>query len=68
MGFPVWHATGVKRKATKPQESGRNLILAACERTRQACNKLSDEERRRLKDKALAIIYGPDAQSSARSR
>ncbi|MBE0541328.1 MAG: hypothetical protein IH623_08080 [Verrucomicrobia bacterium] len=41
---------------------------AVCERTRQRCNQLSDEERRRLKDKALQIIYSANAQTSARSR
>lgn len=41
---------------------------AVCERTRQAGNKLSDEERRRLKDKAIQIIYSTDAQATTRSR
>lgn len=39
-----------------------------CERTRQRCNKLSEEERRRLKDRALQIIYSANAQTTARSR
>jgi len=38
---------------------------AACERTRQRCNKLSDEERRRLRAQALKIIYSADAKASA---
>ena len=41
---------------------------AECERTRQAGNKLSDESRRQLKDKALHIIYSTDAQATTRSR
>ncbi len=41
---------------------------AECERTRQAGNKLSDEARRQLKDKALQIIYSTDAQATTRSR
>ena len=41
---------------------------AVCERTRQVGNKLSDEERRRLKDKALQIIYSADAATTTRSR
>ncbi len=51
----------VKKKhsnACAEAEDERDYILAACERARQRCNKLSDEERRRLRDKALAIIYG----------
>jgi len=68
IGFSIWHVASVKRKATKLQESERDLILDACERTRQACNELTDEKRRRLKDKALSILYGHDAQSPARSR
>lgn len=39
-----------------------------CERTRQAGNKLSEEERRRLKDKALQIIYSAEAATTTRSR
>ena len=38
-----------------------------CERTRQRCNKLSDEERRRLRDVAFRIIYSADAQAPTRS-
>ena len=41
---------------------------AVCERTRQRCNKLSEEERHRLRAEALRIIYSGDAQTSARSR
>jgi hypothetical protein len=42
-------------------------VLAAAEATRQACNKLTREERRELQQRALAIIYGRDAKISARS-
>lgn len=38
---------------------------AVCERTRQRCNKLSDGERRRLRDEALRIIYSADAEAAA---
>ena len=39
-----------------------------CERTRQRCNKLTDEQRRRLQAKALQIIYNADEQAATRSR
>ena len=60
-------------KKTRPSArakaaEGRDYILAACERVRQQCNSLSDEERRQLRLKALRIIYGHDAQPDARSR
>jgi hypothetical protein len=41
---------------------------AVCEENRRFCNKLSDEERRRLRDKALRVIYSADAQATTRSR
>jgi uncharacterized membrane protein len=54
-----------KSSATKPKPVDWE---AECERTRQAGNKLSDEERRRLKDKALQLIYSANAQTPTRSR
>ena len=57
----------MKKKSASQKAKERDALLAACERTRQACNKLSDEERRRLYREALAIIYGHDAQTAARS-
>ena len=39
-----------------------------CEQTRQRCNKLSDEERRSLREKALRLIYSSHAETPARSR
>lgn len=41
---------------------------AVCERTRQRCNKLSEEEHRRLRNEALRIIYSADAEAAACSR
>jgi hypothetical protein len=41
---------------------------SVCERTRQRCNKLSDEERRRYRAEALRIIYSADAKAAARCR
>jgi hypothetical protein len=57
----------MKKPSAKEQQKGRDEIIAAAERTRQACNKLTDEERRDLHQRALAIIYGHDAKISARS-
>ena len=57
----------MKKKSAKEQAKDRADILTASERTRQACNKLTNEERRRLHEKALAIIYGHDAKIPARS-
>jgi hypothetical protein len=61
-------SSAMKKKSVKQQEKECEEILAACERTRQACNKLTDNERRRLHEDALAIIYGHDAKIPARSR
>ncbi|MCU0786471.1 MAG: hypothetical protein MUF81_20990 [Verrucomicrobia bacterium] len=58
----------MKKKSAKQQDKERDEILASCERTRQACNKLPEEERRRYHDLALAMIYGHDAKTTARSR
>jgi hypothetical protein len=41
---------------------------AVCEQTRQRCNKLSSEERRNLREKALRLIYSSNAETPARSR
>ena len=57
----------MKKLSAKEQEKQRAEVLAAAERTRQACNKLTDEERRELQQRALAIIYGQDAKISARN-
>ncbi len=57
----------MKKPSSKAKQTQRDEILAAAERTRQACNQLNDEERRNLHQRALAIIYGHDAKISARS-
>ena len=57
----------MKKLSAKKQSKHRDEILAAAEATRQACNRLSAEERRDLQQRALAIIYGRDAKISARS-
>lgn len=38
------------------------------EETRQRCNKLSDEERERLEEQALRMIYGNPPKAATRSR
>jgi hypothetical protein len=58
----------MKKDSAKEAQKRRNAVLGACERTRQACNQLTDDERRRLREKALAIIYGRDAKVPARRR
>jgi len=58
----------MKKPSIKVQQKREEEILAACERTRQACNKLNDEDRRELRQHALAIIHGHDAKISARCR
>ena len=57
----------MKKPSAKEQEKQRAEVLAAAEATRQACNNLTNEERRELRQRALAIIYGHDAKISARS-
>ena len=58
----------MKKPSIKAQHKREEEILAACERTRQSCNKLNDEERRELRQRALAIIHGHDAKITARCR
>ena len=41
---------------------------AACERTRQRGNKLTDEERHELLEEALRLIYGANATAQTRRR
>ncbi len=57
----------MKKRSVNQQAKDRDDVLAASERTREACNKLTSEERRRLHEKALSIIYGHDAKIPARS-
>jgi hypothetical protein len=47
----------MKKTSVKPKSQPEIDWEAVCERTRQRCNKLSDEERRRLRAQALKIIY-----------
>ena len=51
----------MKKTSAKAQQKQHDETIAAAERTRQACNKLTDEERRELHQRTLAIIYGHDA-------
>ena len=48
----------MKKSPANEQQKQRAWILAGCEENRQRCNKLSDEERKRLREKTLAFIHG----------
>ena len=52
----------------KPVASKKTDWEAECERTRQRCNKLPEDERRILREKALRLIYSSHAEPPARSR
>jgi hypothetical protein len=52
----------------KQREKNHDEVLAAAERTRQRCNKLSEKEMKRLHEQALALIYGHDAKITVGGR
>jgi hypothetical protein len=58
------------KKTATPKPAKKKIDWeAVCEENRQRCNKLTDEERRRLRDHALRIIYSTtDAEAPTRSR
>ena len=58
----------MKKAAASPKTVKKIDWDAVCERNRQKCNKLTDEERRHLRAKALQLIYSSDAETPARSR
>jgi hypothetical protein len=58
----------MRKFAAKEKEARRKRLLAFCQETRQQCNKLTGEERRKLREKTLAFIGERDAEASARSR
>lgn len=58
----------MKKSPANEQQKQRAWILAGCEENRQRCNKLSDEERKRLREKTLAFIHGHDAKAPAGRR
>lgn len=57
----------MKKLSANVQAKQEAEIIAACERTRQTLNKLSNEERRALREKSLTIIHGCDAKISNRN-
>lgn len=57
----------MKKKPTMPKAKKIDWDKV-CEETRQRCNKLSDQERERLEEEALRIIYGNPAKAATRSR
>ena len=56
------------KKVAMPGKGKRIDWDKVCEQTRQRCNKLSDDERRQLRAKALHLIYRSDAKAATRSR
>jgi hypothetical protein len=55
----------MKRKASLRKEKGVNWEKVS-EQTRQRCNGLSEQERRRYRAEALRIIYSTDAETTTR--
>jgi septum formation topological specificity factor MinE len=53
-----------KGSAKERRDKDRLEVFAASERTRQRCNKLTEDQMRALREKALALIYGRDAKIS----
>jgi hypothetical protein len=49
--------SAMKKSATKRPKKDKVDWEAVSERTRHECNKLSSEQRRRLRDDALRLIY-----------
>ncbi len=58
----------MKKNSTATKVRRRAKLLASCNETRRLCNQLSDEERDRLREKALQLIYSSDANASTGSR
>jgi hypothetical protein len=56
------------KKKSGGLKAGKTDWDKVCEETRQRCNKLSDEERERLEEQALRIIYGHPPKAATRSR
>ena len=58
----------MKRKSAPAKPKKQVDWDAVAERTRQRCNKLTEEERKELLEAGLRIIYGADAKTPARRR
>ena len=51
----------MKNTGAKAKERGSDWLLEECEKLRQKGNRMTDEERRQARQRALKIIYGTDA-------
>jgi hypothetical protein len=58
----------MKHRAPKEKLQRRDWLLAECEKLRQECNTLTDEQRRAARQHALQIIYGTNATAPAGRR
>jgi len=56
------------KKSAHPKPRKKIDWDAVCERTRQRCNKLTEEEREHYHEVALSLIYGNHGQIPARRR
>jgi hypothetical protein len=57
----------MKKKTAASKQSKKPIDWdAVSERTRQRCNRLTDEQRERLEDEALQIIYGQPRKAPSR--
>ena len=56
----------MKKPAAKAKK--RAKLLAACAKARETVGRMSDDERQRLQERALQLIYSSDATASTRSR
>ena len=63
-GFSRWDKEGVK--AAKPIAEKKSAGTLAVERHRPLMNKLSDAERRRLRQRAAELLYGREAVAAGR--
>jgi hypothetical protein len=58
----------MKSVASKAGDQSHGQLLAECEKLRQKCNKMTDDERRQARQRALKIIYGTNATKPAGRR
>ena len=56
------------KQRSKTKAARREWLDAECEKLRQECNHLTDEQRRQARQHALKIIYGTDATTPAGRR
>jgi len=64
----VQYSAAMKQRTPKQKARRREWLLRECERLRQECNHLTDEQRQQDLQRAFQIIYGTDATAPARRR